>query len=247
MKFLLLSWMILSCASLEAITQPEDNNFRRELHKKLKQNHKPLSYKAARQRLFGAIHLEGTNPGNYVVRDIYCTTDFTTKDFPPDKTIGPGKIPYHLVINAEHVWPQSRFGRNDGRDDEKEFKVSDLHILYPSDSRLNSARSNHKYGIVKKPTRTYPCSDAKLGKYQDITIFEPPKESKGNVARSTFYFAIRYNKTIDAREEAVLRRWHEEDPVDRMEVRRNKMIERYQGNRNPFIDAPEIINRIRDI
>lgn len=33
--------------------------------------------------------------------------------------------------------------------------------------------------------------------------------------------------------------WHAQDPPDKKERRRNDVVFRYQGNRNPFIDHPE--------
>ena len=38
--------------------------------------------------------------------------------------------------------------------------------------------------------------------------------------------------------------WHEEDKVDAFEVQRNNRIYEYQGNRNPFIDYPELANQL---
>jgi endonuclease I len=44
---------------------------------------------------------------------------------------------------------------------------------------------------------------------------------------------------------ATLLKWHEQDPVDAFETRRNDMIySKYQHNRNPFIDHPEWVQAI---
>lgn len=46
---------------------------------------------------------------------------------------------------------------------------------------------------------------------------------------------------------SVLLEWHEEDPVDDLERRRNEIIYTdYQHNRNPFIDHPEWVAEIWD-
>jgi hypothetical protein len=38
--------------------------------------------------------------------------------------------------------------------------------------------------------------------------------------------------------------WHVEDPVDDFESNRNDILYGYQSNRNPFIDHPELVERI---
>jgi endonuclease I len=38
---------------------------------------------------------------------------------------------------------------------------------------------------------------------------------------------------------SVLLQWHEEDPVDVIEIRHHETVASFQGNRNPFIDHPE--------
>jgi endonuclease I len=49
---------------------------------------------------------------------------------------------------------------------------------------------------------------------------------------------------IQPSEERVLRRWNELDPVDENEKERNEQIYYAQGNRNPFIDFPNLANYI---
>lgn len=43
---------------------------------------------------------------------------------------------------------------------------------------------------------------------------------------------------------SLLLKWAKEDPVDEFERQRNSRIYEYQGNRNPFIDHPEIIDKL---
>ena len=44
--------------------------------------------------------------------------------------------------------------------------------------------------------------------------------------------------------ENLLRKWHFEDPPDEWEEKRNDLIELIQGNRNPFIDQPDLVERV---
>ena len=74
---------------------------------------------------------------------------------------------------------------------------------------------------------------------------------KGQVARATLYFLLRYPGEIDDNDREytrdrldVLVRWHRDHPVSLHERHRNRTIERKQGNRNPLVDHPEWIDRI---
>ena len=42
----------------------------------------------------------------------------------------------------------------------------------------------------------------------------------------------------------LLLKWHREDPVSLKEVRRNEEVSKIQGNRNPFIDYPELMEYV---
>jgi hypothetical protein len=78
------------------------------------------------------------------------------------------------------------------------------------------------------------------------TTFEVRLAHRGNVARAIFYFSVRYNLAVAPAEEAALRVWHVQDPVDAAESARNDVIDQVQHNRNPFIDHPEFVAKITD-
>lgn len=95
---------------------------------------------------------------------------------------------------------------------------SDLHHLYASDIQTNSARGAQPYG-----------------RYQ-------PKGGRGEVARGTLYFMLRYPNVrtpYKAKDVEMLKEWSKLDPPTVFEKRRNHEIQKIQGNRNPFIDNPE--------
>jgi endonuclease I len=51
---------------------------------------------------------------------------------------------------------------------------------------------------------------------------------------------------IDPEQEAVLRQWHAEDPIDQAEIDRNNMIAKHQLIRNPFVDFPQLAQDVMD-
>ena len=117
-----------------------------------------------------------------------------------------------------------------------------MHHLFPVNSRANSTRSTRMFADVYYGK---PVVNCEISQYDDnYPYFEPPANHRGNVARAIFYFAVRYKGEISKREEDALRRWHEQDPVDEAERIRNDKIYELQGNRNPFIDYPELVGRI---
>jgi hypothetical protein len=204
-------------------------------------NFRALGYKrGSKPALFGEIELERDASG-YFIKDVYC--GFIIRD-----RVGPRRQPKNNVMNTEHTWPQSKGSK-------REPARGDLHHLFPSDSRANSARGNHPFGEVVEPEdATRHCSlsqrgdilDPQTGKSSGRFGFQPPREHRGNVARAMFYVSARYGYRIGRLEEYWLRKWHLDDPVDAKELARNDAVEKAQGNRNPFVDYPELTERISD-
>ncbi len=121
---------------------------------------------------------------------------------------------------------------------------------YPADNYNGEVGTN--YGKYAVPEGTWETWDGR----------------KGDVARAMFYMDVRYagdagnepdliltddiNLIEDSNtgnNEAVaymgilttLIQWHIEDPVTAAEVLRNDIVHTHQGNRNPFVDHPEMV------
>ncbi len=196
------------------------------------------SYREARRLMFGKIDLKRDDKGHYI-NDRYCGKRMTAA-----QGIGPGRIPNHQYMNCEHTWPQSRFNKRFS----SRLQKTDLHHLFPVDSKANSQRGNVIFGVVEDASTRPDCQLSKRGYIEGTNAigFEPPPSHRGNIARALFYFSIRYKINIDDLEEQYLRNWHKDDPVDDDEKQRNNKIFEIQNNRNPFIDDPLLADSISD-
>lgn len=207
--------------------------------------HVVLGYDRARIFMMGVYHLIDHGNGEYGIYDVYCDKEKVKSDFRNGYAPAPRQIPDANILNTEHTWPQSRFtGRYP-----KEMQKSDLHHLYPTDNELNSIRGNNPFGEVTRDSRKLKCPASRTGQGAGSArgeVFEPPRNHRGNVARALFYFSVRYQIPIDEAQEQTLRKWNREDPVDQDEINRNDAVQKVQGNRNPFVDYPELSDRIRD-
>lgn len=162
-----------------------------------------------------------------------------------------------IAYNREHSFPQSWFGGS------VLPMYSDLWIIYPTDSKVNSERGNYPYGKVGTATWT-SLNGTKLGNCVSPgysgTCFEPIDGYKGDLARSQFYVATRYfsedgswpggastNKSqlLPWAADQYLQ-WSLADSVSWKERVRNAAIYEYQHNRNPFVDHPEYASEIYD-
>jgi deoxyribonuclease I len=229
----ILTLFFVSSVSAKITPFADEDALKKQLVVAVTQGHHAVGYSRARIDLLGSMALSQVN-NQYVVTDVYCEQKYPSP--------GPGRIPNNSVINVEHTWPQSKFG-GASKGDQK----SDLHHLYPADSQLNGIRGNYPFGVVEKPLMVTKCPISQIGNdASGQRVFEPPANHRGNVARAIFYFSIRYGLKVDAKQEAVLKQWNMEDPPDAAELKRNDDVEGFQGNRNPFIDEPDLVNAISD-
>ena len=155
--------------------------------------------------------------------------------------------------NREHIYPQSRGGYTDGTSSIPDginiwlptnandilAGHGDAHHIRAEDGAENSLRSNNDYGLTG-----YNGPSGTMGSW------------KGDVARSVFYMAVRYNALSVVNGDiadttvgqlgdlASLLTWNTLDPSDDFEMNRNNYIYTWQVNRNPFIDYPDLANYI---
>lgn len=140
--------------------------------------------------------------------------------------------------NREHMWPQSLGGN---------AVEGDLNAMRPADPTANSSRGNHKYGEVASGYTTFKTS-SKNGTvvcgYYKSDIFEPLDSVKGDCARVVLFDYVKASSMSSVTkvftDTSTLLSWHKADPVDTFEMSRNDSVQSIQGNRNPFIDYPEL-------
>lgn len=177
----------------------------------------------------------------------------------PSDTVG-------VRLNREHIWPKSRasYGEHNGG--------SDLHHLRPSVDKINSAKSDHLFGNIDGVYTegvSQVVFNGELYAYvkKDLDLFECKDDVKGDVARILLYVYCRWEQPnlytdmtsdlpapeADSKSNSgkrviesldTLLSWCESDPVDTWEMERNDLIQSIQGNRNVFIDYPELAWRM---
>lgn len=169
-------------------------------------------------------------------------------------------ITFGTYMNREHCFPKSWWGGSTSTP-----AYVDLFHLYPAEAAANQAKSNYPLGEVV--TSTFDNNVVKVG-YATTgqgggasKVFEPNEEYIGDFARTYFYVVTCYqNLTWDSKymymvdrntyptlkpwAVDLLLKWHRADQVSQKEVDRNEAVYGFQGNRNPFIDHPELVEYI---
>lgn len=228
------------------------NEIRKALYEKLK-DHTVLGYGQVWANVTGA---DDRGDGTNNIWDMYSNCVFSKYD-----KCGSGDSKSDCeCYNREHSLPKSWWG---GSEDEPMY--TDLHHLIPTDRLANSQRAAWPLGEVDSVLWTN--GSAKLGygifgSNSSNMTFEPADEYKGDFARIYFYMATCYmNKsftqnryggkifkagTADLNQTALnlYLEWHRKDPVSQKEIDRNNKVEKKQGNRNPFVDDPEMAEYI---
>jgi len=209
--------------------------------------HRPLSYRALWDVLKEA-DKHPTQAGHVIGL-------YSRNALPLECTEGKAPASCFATWNREHVWPKSKaFPRRD------QWAHTDAHHIAAEMSRCNSLRGNLDLG---EGGQAHPECNSRRGRGAGAT-WEPSDAAKGQVARMLFYVAVRYegdslaDKTpnLELVQRAtrdgepnlgnlcVLLRWSQQFPVTTKERARHDVILQRQGNRNPFVEQPQLAQRI---
>lgn len=168
-------------------------------------------------------------------------------------------------LNIEHSMANSWWGgiRNNA--------YNDILQLRPSDAAVNSSKSNYIMSVVNYPNSDQIENSLVTIGYTTLTpggytlAWEPDDEYKGDFARIYMYMVTCYedfgannmwkSRGLDQLENntypvfqdwttRLLLQWNEQDPVSEKEETLNNEAYKIQGNRNPFIDYPELAEYI---
>lgn len=230
-----------------ALSGLEGTDLKRAVSSIAARGHRPLSYRALWDVLKEA-DKHPSRPGHVV--GVY-----SRATVPEQCTEGSAPSSCELTWNREHVWPKSKvFPRRE------QWAHTDAHHVAAEVVRCNSLRGNLDLGVGGRP---HPECASRRGSGASAT-WEPSDAAKGQVARMLMYVAVRYegdpigDKTPDLElvnratrdgEAAlgnlcVLLSWNQTFPVTQQERDRHAVVVRLQGNRNPFVERPELAQRI---
>ena len=217
------------------------------LHNLIK-NHRQISYGSGTSSTWGAFYTTDAvvENGQRRVLDMYSS----------EKRYFGNKGSAVSGMNIEHSVAKSWWGGT------KNNAYCDIHHLNPSDQDANSRKSNYPLGELTSVSWdngvTFVGKAMIDGKSQNA--YEPCDEYKGDFARVFMYMFtcyqdltweytwMNYEKsaypTLKPWAVELLLKWHEQDPVSEKEVNRNNAVYAVQGNRNPFVDYPQLADYV---
>lgn len=139
----------------------------------------------------------------------------------------------------------------------------DIYNLLPLDADTRKWRGELAPGDVTAPTFSNQFWSVGRGEISGVLtdLYSPPVELRGELARACFYMAVVYHADVwtpraymmltsaawpGLSDYAIpmLMGWHRASPPSALETERNLRGERLQGNRNPFVDYPELAEHL---
>lgn len=211
-------------------------------------DHKKISYGSGAEKTWGAFYTTDAvvENGQRRVLDMYSN----------EKRYFGSKGSAVSGMNIEHSVAKSWWGGAQNN------AYCDLHHLNPSDQNANSRKSNYPLGELTSVS--WDNGVTFVGKANidgnSQNAYEPCDEYKGDFARVFMYMFtcyqdltweytwMNYEKstypTLKPWAVELLLKWHKQDPVSEKEVNRNNAVYAVQGNRNPYVDFPQLADYV---
>lgn len=158
-------------------------------------------------------------------------------------------------MNIEHSFPKSWWGKTEVQ------AYKDLYNLMPCKSKINSTKSNYPMGKVVSGDKGNGWT--KVGEGTDgKKYWEPADPWKGDFARGYMYMATAYQDynwvgtqalqilqqgaypTLQKWAYTLYIQWAKADKPDALEIKRNNDVAKIQGNRNPYVDFPNLMEYV---
>lgn len=158
-------------------------------------------------------------------------------------------------MNIEHSFPRSWFGGQGTPPD------NDLFNLYPSPANTNGDKSNYimdKIGVINTDKSDGYTTIGTSSHTSESWAWEPNDTYKGDFSRGYMYMITAWQNDVTYTSRAVnfmdnskypallpwaaqlYSEWCRADRPDQVEIDRNNAIYKIQGNRNPYIDFPNL-------
>lgn len=158
-------------------------------------------------------------------------------------------------MNIEHSFPKSWWGGASNQ------AYKDLYNLMPCEQKINSSKSNYPMGEVVNVKTDNGCTKVGTGS-NGYQLWEPADKWKGDFARGYMYMATAYQNftwsgtqalqilqqgdypTLQPWAYTLYIKWAKADKVDQVELKRNNEVYKIQGNRNPYVDFPNLMEYV---
>ena len=203
---------------------------------------------------------KGYNREHAMCQSWFGTTSLAGQEMSSSKKNSPGS-------DIFHIYPAS-YGMNSRRGNRPYGEVLTAANVSGNGTKYGTPVQN--ISITNSVAGAYVEGSITLS----TNVLEPADEYKGDIARSYFGTMVKwagewtfnrnengqviFDATIDADTHygpknnfgftdyglALMLKWHRQDPVSQKEVDRNNGIQLTQGNRNPFIDYPYLVEYI---
>ena len=212
---------------------------------------KRYRYGSGSRKSWDGFYHTDRDPETNQVLDMYSNN---VRYFDPEKPTASVKD-----FDIEHMLPKSWWGGDVNP------AYCDLYHLVPGDYSANRSKSNHAPGYPADSSFNNGSFITGSGAaYGLVRVFCPEDKYKGDFARAYFYIAACYGDSLTWIEKGepgvamtnegweefrpwlrdILLEWHRMDPVSEKELKRAIEVNKIQGNRNPFIDYPELVEYI---